>query len=219
MKNLNIRNFVWAIVVFSIASWVALLLITGTKLLDAWEALKQLPTVISADMLLWLWFVKWGWKNPICQKLFVPFPCLEGTWKGELVSTWIDPSTGSGSSTKEVYLVIHQSFIHTSCTLFSLQMTSRSYVADFLIDKENNSKKLTYSYTSTPKVTIRDRSIVHDGTAKLEIIVSPGRRLRGEYWTNRRSTGEVTLTFYSSKFLEEYPVNNQPAITAGEMSR
>jgi hypothetical protein len=39
----------------------------------------------------------------------------------------------------------------------------------------------------------RLRSIVHDGAATLRVVTGPELCLEGEYWTNRKSTGEIHL--------------------------
>ena len=205
MKNLNVKAFIWVLVLLSVLIWAVVLYITGAELEVTWKAMRQLPTVVSIDVVLWLLFVKWGWKCRMFQKWLVPFPCLEGTWEGTIQTIWNDPETRNIPGTVPVILVIKQSFIAISCVMYSQEMTSRSYAAEFLIDTEANSKKITYTYTSTPRVTVRDRSVVHDGTALLDIITSPDFALRGEYWTNRKSAGEITLRFRSKELLQGFP--------------
>jgi len=89
--------------------------------------------------------------------------------------------------------------------MYSEEMNSRSSVSEFLIDKEAGTKKLVYSYTSTPNVNVRERSVVHQGTTSLDYITNPERKLVGEYWTNRRTTGQLELSFYSTELLEGFP--------------
>ncbi|MBU3966173.1 MAG: hypothetical protein KKG76_02190, partial [Euryarchaeota archaeon] len=119
MKNLNAKAFISMLVIFSVLIWVLILYVTGTELKVSWEALKHLPTVVSIDTVLWLLFIKWGWKYNVFQKWLVPFPCLEGTWEGTLQTTWINPETGNTSRLIPVILVIKQSFISISCVMYS----------------------------------------------------------------------------------------------------
>lgn len=210
MKNLNAKAFISMLVIFSVLIWVLILYVTGTELKVSWEALKHLPTVVSIDTVLWLLFIKWGWKYNVFQKWLVPFPCLEGTWEGTLQTTWINPETGNTSRLIPVILVIKQSFISISCVMYSQEMTSQSYAAEFLFDRENNLKKITYTYRSIPRATVRNRSVIHDGTVLLEVIATPFRVLRGEYWTNRKSTGEVDLKFKSKELMQSFPDNLIP---------
>ena len=205
MRNLNVKYFVYILVVLSVLIWVLILSVTDTEFRLTWMSLKFLPTVVSIDAIIWLFFAKWGWKNRIFHNWLVPFPCLEGTWEGTIQSTWINPETGTTPNSIPIILVIRQSFMSISCVMHSQEMISRSYSADFLIDLENNLKKITYTYTSTPRTIVRNRSIVHDGTALLDIITNPLHSLRGEYWTNRKSTGEIDLKFRSKELLQSFP--------------
>ena len=85
------------------------------------------------------------------------------------------------------------------------EMTSRSYCADFGIDKDEQVRKLAYCYTSVPSVLVPDRSQPHDGAMLVEIIGEPVQKLRGNYWTTRKTTGEVTLTFRCRERLDDLP--------------
>ena len=87
------------------------------------------------------------------------------------------------------------------------EMTSRSYIADFWLDSNEQVRKLGYCYTSTPSVSIVERSQPHDGTIILEIIGDPVEKLYGTYWTTRKTTGEVTLAFRVRERLDEYPAD------------
>ena len=44
-----------------------------------------------------------------------------------------------------------------------------------------------------------------DGTVLLNIIGKPVHKLEGEYWTQRHTTGTVTLTFRTKELLDEIP--------------
>ena len=47
----------------------------------------------------------------------------------------------------------------------------------------------------------------HDGTIVFEIVGTPVEKLKGVYWTARKSTGEVSLRFREKRLLEEFPKN------------
>jgi hypothetical protein len=51
---------------------------------------------------------------------------------------------------------------------------------------------------------MRDRSTIHDGASILRIISEPQRALEGEYWTNRRTTGELSLSFKSARWWRRF---------------
>lgn len=85
------------------------------------------------------------------------------------------------------------------------EMVSHSYLEGFRIDRERQMRQLCYSYTSRPKVALRDRSTPHDGTILFNIVGDPVQKLEGEYWTQRRTTGTVVLTFETKDLLDELP--------------
>ena len=64
---------------------------------------------------------------------------------------------------------------------------------------------LGYSYHSKPLPSVVDRSQPHDGTIVFELVGNPVEKLKGTYWTARKTTGEVELTFRSAKRLDEFP--------------
>lgn len=217
MKNLKTKAFIYLLVVPSVLVWAILLyrfdinMRNISSIGEAWEALRLIPPVITIDLIAWWIFVKWAWKFRMFQGWLVPFPVLTGTWEGELRSTWVDSATSKPPDPIPVVLVIKQSFLTISATMHSHDMESRSFAAEFLIDRDTGSKRLVYTYTSTPKVALRNKSRVHDGTALLTIKDEPERKLDGEYWTNRESTGDINLRYRTHKILEDLPQDLSPS--------
>jgi hypothetical protein len=85
------------------------------------------------------------------------------------------------------------------------EMTSYSYSEAFKLESDAQIKQLSYSYTSKPLTTVSHRSPVHDGSIVFDIIGDPVKKLKGQYWTARKTTGEIEMTFRGKKLLEEYP--------------
>ena len=85
------------------------------------------------------------------------------------------------------------------------EMTSRSYLAGFWVDSDEQLKMLGYCYTSKPSTTVAERSQPHDGTITFEVIGNPTSKLKGTYWTERKTTGEVILTHRIDEHLDDYP--------------
>ena len=207
MKYLKFERFIWLLLVISVATWGVIIFIVGTRVSDIWKVLTHLPMVVTVDIVCWSLFKAWGWKLRIFRNWLVPFPCLQGTWKGKIQSTWLEPGTRHLPELIPVILVIKQSFVSISCVMYSEEMTSKSYSAEFLVDSEADSVRLCYSYTSTPRTPVREKSVVHKGTALLDILSDDQREFRGEYWTNRQTTGEISLKFMSKRLLQGFPDN------------
>lgn len=204
MRHLNIKAFLWVVVPLSILIWILLVLISDVGVDPVWNATKKIPTVITIDFVVWLLFSKFAWKWRIFQGWLVPFPILHGTWKGIMKSTWIDPATKATPPPIQFVLVIRQSFLAISCSMFTEESSSKSYSADILIDKETDSRQLVYNYTNRPSPVFRDRSEIHDGTAFLNVIGKPPKEMNGEYWTSRNTTGDIEVKFVTSKLRERY---------------
>lgn len=195
MSHIRIRPLVACFLVLSVACWVLLLYILNSGLVFSVESLKQLPTVFTLDMAVFGTFVKWGWRWKLFRGWLVPFPDLEGTWRGTYRSTWEDPATGKTTPEAEIVLVIRQTFLTIHCTAFTKELTSRSYSTSLILDEQSGTRKLVYMYVGDPDQAVRFRSQVHRGAAELEIVGDVPEELRGLYWTDRKSTGDLVFRF------------------------
>lgn len=205
LANAQLKPVIYLIVVLSGICWVLLAYATKRDLSVAADFFKLLPTVVTVDVFVALVFVKWGWKLPLFRPWLVPFPDLSGTWDGELQSDWRDPRSGEPVPPIPARLTVRQSFFSVSCVMRTSEMTSWSFIEGFDIEPERQVRRLAYSYTSKPRQLIADRSPVHDGTAVFEIQEKPRLKLRGKYWTDRRTTGEINLRFTGRTVNEEAP--------------
>ena len=219
MKNLNLKAFIYILLIFSAILWFALAWFGGLSLSNLWAFLKLLPKVATIHLLLWSLFAKWGWRWRIFRGWLVPFPDLSGTWPGAIRSDWRDIQTHTKRLGIPTILSIKQTFGKISCVLRTTEMVSHSYVEGFVIDRERQLKKLTFSYTSRPKPSVRERSSPHDGTIVFDLIGKPVSKLEGQYWTGRKTTGEITLTFRGKKVLEEMPDDLPPHPVSGKSSQ
>jgi hypothetical protein len=170
------------------------------------DVLRLIPTVATVDAIAYFIFAAWLWRWKHFQGWLVPFPDLNGTWQGHIQTNWKD-AQGNTPGPIPAILTIKQSFGRLSCVMRTAEMESHSYLEGFLLDTDAQVRRLCYSYTSRPKVALRDRSTPHDGTALLSILGHPFYKLEGEYWTQRRTTGTVMLTFRTTDLLDELPTD------------
>jgi hypothetical protein len=205
MKNIKEEALLWVRLGGFVVIWIAILYLTGTGLAINWEALKKLPDVVTVYVIFSLLFTKWLWRMRFLQGWLVPFPDLQGTWEGELKSTWKNPATGHGIPPMPAALVIKQSFSSISCVLFTPESDSYSTTAQINRDDDSGILRLSYNYTNRPKATLRHRSEIHDGAALLRIVSSPDRKLEGEYWTSRCTTGDMIFKFRSREMVQGFP--------------
>lgn len=185
--------------------WVAVLRVTGTPLSINWEAVKKLPDVVTIFVVISFVFTKWLWRISWLRGWLVRFPDLQGTWEGELYSTWENPETGERLPAIPVFLVVRQTFSAISCTMFTKESVSYSRAAQLAKDEETEAVSLSFNYTNRSKATLREKSAIHDGAAHLRIVTVPSRMLEGEYWTGRCTTGDMKLRFHSRDLIEAFP--------------
>lgn len=205
MEKINNTIKIYIQIITFLIIWVIVLLITKTfSSIDLWTALKLIPQSISIYIIIGIIFTKWLWRFKFLQGWLIKIPNLQGTWRGELKSDWINPETGKGIDPIPVVLVVRQTFSNIKCTLMTKESTSYSTTADINVAPNSEDLYLTYSYTNRPKATIRDRSAIHDGASILKIISKPDKCLEGEYWTSRKTRGDMTLKFETKDLIEKF---------------
>jgi hypothetical protein len=204
MRNLNLKPFLFILLGFSGLVWFAIATASGLNMKNLLDFMRPIPNVVTVDLLLVGFFMKWGWRWKLLQGWLVPFPDLNGTWQGQIQTNWKD-TQGKIPGPIPTMLTINQTFGRISCVMRTAEMESHSYGEGFRIDTERQIRQLCYSYTSKPKASLRNRSTPHDGTILFNIISKPVRKLEGEYWTQRQTTGTVILIFHSKELLEELP--------------
>jgi hypothetical protein len=205
MKNLNKKYFALVIFVVYVACFSVLALLKGRMPSDLWALAKIGYQSIPFVLIVVSGFVVYAWKWKIFRGWLVPFPNLNGTWQGVLQSTWIDEKTQQRVGPIPVIITIKQTFVHLSCVVRTAESSSHSFMADFWLDAGNQVRKLSYSYQNQPRPSVVDRSPPHCGTALFEIVGTPVTKLKGTYWTERKTTGEMELTFRQPELLEEFP--------------
>jgi len=219
MKNLNVKAFIYILLFFSAILWFAFAFFGGLRLYNLWAFLKLFPNVATLDLLVWSLFAKWGWRWKIFQGWLVPFPDLNGTWQGNIRSNWTDKETGKKPPAISAILSIKQTFGKISCVMRTAEMVSHSYIEGFTLDRDKQIRQLTFSYTSRPKPSVKERSTPHDGTIVFDLIGKPVSKLEGRYWTDRETTGEITLAYRGKELLEEIPDDFPPHPVSGKNSQ
>lgn len=159
-------------------------------------------SVLLAVVLWWAWEY-WMWRFSVFDQVkWVP-PRVSGTWKGRLVSVWVDPTSGIRPPPKTAYLVIRQTFSTVSAVLLTDEARSRSRLAR--VGELAGGRALEYMYVGEPSVLVEHRSQMHRGSASLLISgSSPATRLHGRYWTDRNSKGSLDFTERSPQLAEDY---------------
>lgn len=195
-RSLTVRVIAGIVVtVFVAGTWI-----TNRKFDLGW--LKYFSVaVLVATIALGLWDT-WIWRLTPVQRLPGVTRRVRGTWKGTLTSFWINPVTGQSPPPKTVYLVLRQTATLVSAKLLTDESTSASSLGQ--VSAIDGAFVLAYLYLNRPEMRVEDRSRMHRGSAMLDISGSPANRLKGRYWTDRDSKGELDFAERANKLADDF---------------
>lgn len=175
----------------SVALWAGLLLWRGIPV--TLPMLAPFSLVVGAVSLVLLAFDRWAWHWPVFRGWLVKRPYLHGTWRAEIVSDWVDPSTGTGVPPIQAFMVVRQTGSALSLRLLTPQSRSESVSAGVEVCTDGTFE-INVGYRNRPGSPFRHRSEVHYGAMLLTAESATPNRLEGEYRTDRRTIGSVALT-------------------------
>ena len=180
--------------------WLGLLALEGASVQIGW--LRLLGGIAGIVVLVLLFFDRYAWKWRGVQRL-THRRVVHGTWKGTLVSNWIDADTNERVPPLECYLVVHQTYSEIAVALMAPGSSSRSITAG-ISDPARGQTILSAIYQNTPDLLAQDQSRIHRGGMLLEIAGSPPVSLEGFYWTDRDSKGQMVFEEHRPKPAERF---------------
>lgn len=190
MVKHNIRIFAFAILGLAFIVYATIFLLTqNLDSIDFHKAITHVSTTISINIILWMIFIAWAWKLKIFYPWLVPFPNLSGDWEGTIKSNWKEKEL----EPIPIEVSITQNFFNVQVRIKTKESRSYSIGASFDIDNERGFQQLFYTYLNTPKAGVRERSEIHYGSTILNLDGFKVTKMDGEYWTDRETTGEITL--------------------------
>lgn len=176
------------ITLIAAAIWFASLVLEGIPVSITF--FSPFGRVLSIILLLLAAFDKWAWRWRIFRGWFVHDPDLNGIWKGRFESNWTNPETGEVSSPKDARIIVSQTYSAIHIRLETDESDSE-LLSGGLIQKSDGTYQLLGVYRNTPRLLGRERSPIHHGSLLLDIVGNPPTALRGEYWTDRQTQGEI----------------------------
>jgi hypothetical protein len=145
--------------------------------------------VFLSSVVLFL-FDRWLWRWPLIKRIHSR-PALDGTWHGEIKSTWA-PDGGDGTIVSDVFLVFRQRFWSLSFRLLTVESES-SPVSATLSAAADGVCRFIGVYRNEPDAAHRSRSNIHYGTLTMKIPDKEANELSGSYWTDRETTGDLVV--------------------------
>lgn len=190
MVKHNIRIFAFAILGLAFIVYAIIFSLTQNfDSIDFHIAITHVSTTISINIIIWMLFIAWAWKWKIFYPWLVPFPNLSGDWVGTIKSNWKEKEL----EPIPIEVSITQNFFNIQVRIKTKESRSYSIGASFDIDNERGFQQLFYTYLNTPKAGVRERSEIHYGSTILNFDGFKVTKMDGEYWTDRETTGEITL--------------------------
>lgn len=167
------------------------------------EMLYVFGTVTSVVGIALLVFDRWVWRLSILHPWFVTVPNLNGTWKAKIQSTWINPDTQQGIPPIEAFLVIRQTHSSLSVRLMTPESSSECCAAKILRASDGIYQAVCI-YRNEPQHEVRHRSEVHYGGMRLHIAERYPATIRADYWTDRKTTGDIQMSDRRRKLCGSY---------------
>jgi hypothetical protein len=185
------HNQLFAIVAVTIALFLALVVAVGGQVHIEW--FRELEMTVVAVALILTGFNLWAWRWSFLQGWFIHRPHLWGPWSVTIKSDWRDPSTGDGVDPFNVTFEVRQSFTSLHVRMSS-DVSDGELVCANLLRKEDGGFRLIGTYRNEPNIFERVNSPIHYGTFILDVEGYANRpnALRGHYWTDRGTRGDMT---------------------------
>jgi len=179
-----------AIILTASVIWGGLLLFQGVALSPTW--FTPFSRVVGAIMFLLAAFDLWLWRWSLLRGWLVKRPIIDGTWRADIVSNWVNPETGIRVHPIHGFMVVHQTFSKLSLCLMTDESRSELLGAE-ITNAGDGTYRVFGVYRNEPRYAVRHRSQMHFGGLELRVGGTPPAHIDGHYWTDRNTAGELTL--------------------------
>ena len=176
--------------------WWLVLLVYDTPV--TWEHARPFTVVVSVLVLLGLGFEHLLWRQSFLHGWFVKRPNLCGTWRVELLSSYINPKTREPTPMIVCYMGVEQTFSKLQMHLMTPESESWFIAHNIRPSPNGNGYQIIGVYTNEPNIHLRNKQIseIHQGAIVLDTHGSNVRpsSLTAKYWTDRKTTGTMNFT-------------------------
>lgn len=164
---------------------------SATPVLKLTSAIVMLlgGVLVAVFQLTW----RWIWRRVPALGRWI-FPDLNGRWEGQIVPVGVDPAHHPADQPILVTVWIRQNLFGISVRMETAESCSRSIRPQLEVAADHAAFGIWYAYDNQPRARVAHRSGRHDGMAYLEAAVQAPDRLKGQYYTSRRSAGDIDLT-------------------------
>ena len=183
-------GWVKIIVGLSVLLWAALLPVYGVQ--PSIDLFKPYSLVVAAMTTAVIIFDCYLWRLPIIRHFLSKKPLIGGTWRVQIKSDHKDEITNLPINISG-FASINQHFSGVWISLFTEDATSKS-ASTALRKTDGGSFEIISCYQSVPRQQVRERSSIHYGAMLLDTVDDSMMILKGHYWTDRGTRGEIEFT-------------------------
>ena len=186
-----------ALLLVAFAVWAGALILAGVLVSPDW--FRPFSTVVGALVLVLILVDKWLWRVRWLQPWLFNMPNIQGTWRVNIRFTGAVPSAEQIGG----FMVIRQTLSAISLRLFTAESYSEILSAK-IVPCDDGTFTVAGVYRNTPRLAVRERSPVHHGALLLTVQGNPPESLAGQYWTDRNSQGEISLSARTNRLAHSF---------------
>ena len=197
------KNQITSLVYTTLIVCGIVLIANGIVIEETW--INSLSLVSGIVVLIALVFDRWLWKFRIFRDWLVKIPDISGTWQATLTTTWTRPNSNNPEPPLEGYFAIYQ----THSTLHMKLMTKQSYskvISAKIIPAPDESAMISVLYRNEPYIAYRESSPIHYGAMLLNVPSKKEASIKGSYWTDRATSGDIVLYNRSRLKLDDFDI-------------
>lgn len=202
------RFYVGILLGIAVLVWGAMLYFNGESLSIAFFKPFSVVSMVLGGAIYS--FNRWIWRWPSLYPWLVSIPNLQGTWKGQIISNWIDPNTGNKIPPVEAFLTIRQTYFSICLRMITRESYSNMLAGKIYREPGNDTFEIAGIYQNVPRMSTRERSPIHHGGIILHVRGDIGCILDGSYWTDRETRGEIRFAEKAEDLFDDY----ERAVTA-----
>lgn len=149
---------------------------------------QSFTLALSASTLAFGFFSRWTWKSARLAS-WLKRPIVHGLWRGTLHTNYRAPD-GTTTPDIEIAFVIRQTYLTLSIESYTRNQEGESKVEALLQNAKTEATRISYIFELRRQYQGENKLTAGAGELKL---LDEGRRLKGHYWTNSPTQGDLEL--------------------------
>lgn len=197
------KTQVTGLVYLAFAVCGVVLILNGVAVDQDW--LRYLSLANGIVLLIAVAFDRWLWKLGVFRPWLVKIPDLSGTWRVTLHSNWKGPGSSTAEPPIEAYLAVYQTLTSLRMRLMTTQSVSQ-LLGSQVSPSPDGSSSIAVVYRNEPSIQYRPTSPIHHGAMLLYIPLKREATIKGTYWTDRGTSGDIELESRVQGILDDFAV-------------